>query len=295
MGSTECFRANVAWSLYGILNGKEDLGCVRRTFINSFFTTTGVESFTQALYNSGVSFQSNSNAENDYLGGATSQCTSQASNNNADDAQSVSHNQKYGTGYSSAGLGCSKNSFVMKRFSGPFCNSKDELKISDKMTNFNADLQKATCVPIYSADGSESNGLDIMYYSSACSIREFPDSCPDPHGKLARYSRAEANGVLRAANPSRERLKVAFSWILLILGAALLAFSLNVALRRARRSRRKGTLENGTRRNWFTKSKSMSSDKAVDGHDVDIEASSCRSILSGRRIFRCYGSRRTRT
>jgi hypothetical protein len=293
MGSTECFRANVAWSLYGILNGKEDVGCTRKTYINSFFTTSGVESFTQALYNSGVSFQSNSNAENDYPGGATSQCTSQASNNNADDSQSVSHNQKYGTGYSSSGLGCYKNSFVIKLYNGPFCNSQDELKISDKMTNFNTDLQKATCVPIYSAEGGDSSGLDVLYYSSACSIREFPDSCPDPHGKLARYARADATAVLKAANPSRERLKVASSWLLLLLGAALIAFSLNVAIRRGRRSRRKNALENGTRRNWFAKSKSLSSDKAIDVPDVNNEASSCRRFLGGRRLFGCYGSRRT--
>jgi hypothetical protein len=291
MGSTECFRANAAWSLYGILNGKDDVGCNRKTFINSFFTVSGVESFTQALYEAGVTFQSN--GDNDYPGGATSQCSYQASNNNADD--SASHNQKYGTGYSSSALGCYKNSFAMKVFKGPFCNSLDEVKISDKMSNFNNDLQLATCVPIYSAtDGNDNNDLNILQYSSACSIREFPNSCPDPYGKLARYSRAQAKAVAKAAHPSRERLKDAFSWILLTLGVVLIIFSFNVCIRRARRSRRKGVLENGTRRNWFSKSTSFSSEK-VDGSPAVDSSSSCRRILSGRRLFRCYGLKRTRT
>lgn len=290
MGNTECFRANAAFSLYGVLNGKDDIGCARKTFINSFFTTSGVETFAQALYSSGVTFQSNGDADNDNPGGVTSQCSYDDSNNNADD--SVSHNQKYGSGYASYGLGCYKNSFAMKQFKGPFCNSRDEVKITDKMTNFNNDLQQATCVPIYSADGSGNNGLDLLSYITACSVREFPSSCPDPHGILARYARADAKAVARAANPTRERLKSVFSWILLCLGAILIIFSANVCIRRRRRSRRKSVLEDGMKRKWFARPASSSRQKGVEDSQTSNTvpgSTSSRSVFGSRRLFRFFG------
>lgn len=296
MGETECFRANVAFSLYGVLSGKEDLGCDKRTFINSFFTTTGVETFTQALYNAGVTFQSNSNAENDYPGGVSSQCSSQDGNNNNNGDDAVSHNQKYGSGYTSYGLGCYKSAFAMKQFKGPFCNGQDEVKITDKLTNFNSDMTQASCVPIYGGssggdgnDNKNNNGLDVLYYSTACSVREFPGACPDPYGKLAGYARADAQAVAKAAHPRRERLKMIFSWILLALGILLILFSLHVWFRRARRSRRKRTQDDGSKRKWFVRSKPSSSKVASDTQTTDSASVNPCKRLFGFRRFKCFG------
>lgn len=289
MGSTECFRANAAFSLYGILKGKDDKGCGRRTYINSFFTVYGVETFAQAMSDIGVPFQSASDAENDYPGGVTSQCISEEDNNNADDF-SASHNVKSGAGYSSNGLGCYKSSFAMKVFKGSFCDSREEIRVSDKLVSFNSDIQQASCVRIYSADEGENSALDLLQYSSACSIREFPNVCPDPYGKLAAYSRSDAKALATAASPSREKVKTAFSWILLIAGSILLLFSMNVALRRARRSRRKSVLEQGSRRHWFSRQKSASSE-TIHAQTVDTPTDSGRRPFQNRRLFRCFSQR----
>jgi hypothetical protein len=288
MGSTECFRANAAFSLYGILQGKEDRGCGRRTFINSFFTNYGVETFTQSLSDVGVPFQSSDDAGNEYPGGVTSQCSYEATNNNADD--STAHNAKNGASYTSKGLGCYKNFFAMKLFKGQFCDTREEIRVSDKLASFNSDIQQATCVPIYAPDEGESNALDILLYSSACSIREFPNVCPDPYGKLAAYSRSDAKTLATAASPTREKVKDALSWILLIAGSLLLVFSVNVALRRARRSRRKSVLEQGSRRHWFTRPKSASSE-ASNARTVDTSTESGRRPFQNRRLFRCFSPR----
>ena len=55
MGHTQCFKANVAYSLYGVLKSDSSAGsstaatCNKHTYINSFFTTFGPESFTGPL------------------------------------------------------------------------------------------------------------------------------------------------------------------------------------------------------------------------------------------------------
>lgn len=288
MGSTECFRANAAFSLYGVLHGKEDKGCGRKTFINSFFTTYGVETFAQALSDLGLTFQSTNDGGNDYPGGVSSECVSEEANNNADD--STSHNAKNGAGYTSTGLGCYKNSFAMKLFKGQFCDTREEIRVSDKLASFNSDIQQATCVPIYSADEGENSALDVLLYSSACSIREFPNVCPDPYGKLAAYSRSDAKALATAASPTRERVKTAFSWILLIIGSILLLFSMNVALRRARRSRRKSVLEQSSRRHWFSRPKSAYSE-GTRAPTVETSTESARKSFQNRRLFRCFGPR----
>ena len=59
LGLTECYRANVAYTLYGVLKGAEDMGCSKGTFINSFFSTSGIEYFTASMAASGVSFTEN--------------------------------------------------------------------------------------------------------------------------------------------------------------------------------------------------------------------------------------------
>jgi len=51
MGRTQCFKANAAYSLYGVLKGESEGSnpCKKKTYINSFFTTFGVESFAGPL------------------------------------------------------------------------------------------------------------------------------------------------------------------------------------------------------------------------------------------------------
>jgi len=269
MGATECFRPNAAYSLYGILSGNEDIGCQRSTFINSFFTTYGVESFTQAMSSTGlISFQGGNGGDDDndgYPGGVSSQCSA---SDNADDDEgdgSSYHNKKYNVRSTSVGLGCGKHGqFAKMSFAGSFCNKNDRVSTKDVLSNFNNDLQQATCVPIYSSsnyggDGqdAEDGALSLLSYSRSCSVREFPHACPDPYGKLHAFARSEEQFAARVANPRRERLKKIFSWLLAGLGVLLMILGILVYIRRSRLAKRKKAewerQRNARKRNWFKK------------------------------------------
>jgi len=267
MGFTECFRANTAYSLYGVKKGDEDKGCNRNSFINSFFTTAGVETFTQAMQEAGVSFSGdqqgdggegegdNEGGENgDYAGGVSSYCYSEAfedqeqeDNQNDDEGQDENqdnngnngyvHNQKVYEGTTSYGVGCSGKKYVEKTFNGAYCNNKETIEVTNTLQTFNSDIQAAQCVKIYSSndqegeDGGgggdgENNQVDLLYYSSACDVREYPGQCPDPHGKLKTYYRSVDATSMSASSTSkskrRERVKKAFTWIMLILGILMM-------------------------------------------------------------------------
>ncbi|MGK3744051.1 MAG: hypothetical protein ACI90V_010910, partial [Bacillariaceae sp.] len=65
--ATPQYTANVAYSLYGSLTGESFSGCNENTFINSFTTNSGFESFASAIYYAGSS-------STDYSGTYSSEC-----------------------------------------------------------------------------------------------------------------------------------------------------------------------------------------------------------------------------
>eukprot|EP00523_Entomoneis_sp_CCMP467_P016834 CAMPEP_0168775736 /NCGR_PEP_ID=MMETSP0725-20121227/5667_1 /TAXON_ID=265536 /ORGANISM="Amphiprora sp., Strain CCMP467" /LENGTH=623 /DNA_ID=CAMNT_0008825377 /DNA_START=38 /DNA_END=1909 /DNA_ORIENTATION=- len=70
LGLTQTYRANVAFSLYGILKGSINTGgCSQKTYINSFFTDYGAQHFVEALQMNGYLYTDdvdNANAYNEY-------------------------------------------------------------------------------------------------------------------------------------------------------------------------------------------------------------------------------------
>ena len=80
MQGSDCIRANVAFSLYGTLQGEEDQGCSKKTFINSFYTTGGVESFTAAIANAGFQFSNGDEGNGNDGDGITSDCEAKYQN-----------------------------------------------------------------------------------------------------------------------------------------------------------------------------------------------------------------------
>lgn len=232
MGYTECFRANAAYSLYGVLKGEKDKGCVKATYINSFYTTAGVESLTQALESAGYSF-SNSNSGN----AITSECIAEEQNDDGepeeDDNVDV-HNQKTNPTAVSYGLACSATEFVEKKFYGESCDGRDAIRVSKTLATFNTELHSARCVAIYDSstysddDGYDSAGLELLENSHSCDVGESPHECPDPHGKLALYNRRIARAHANSTHSKKERVKRIISWILLVVGIILLI--LGVAL-----------------------------------------------------------------
>jgi len=196
LGRTQCFKANVAYSLYGILKGRDDVGCGKATYINSFFTTFGAESFTGPLglgSDSGNSYctaiQGNENGNQD-------------NRNNDDDMWSfyaadddyVDDNYQFVdfSSYTSTGTGCTADgSFTQDLYKGAFCHGSHYLETVDALSNFNGLLQQQSCTQIYSSgndqdyeqpdydddqgyDFDNMNAVHLLSFSKSCSLRQYP-------------------------------------------------------------------------------------------------------------------------
>jgi len=215
LGRTQCFRANVAYSLYGIKTGKSAANpCGSGNYINSFFTTGGIESFGN---NVGVDYANY---------GVSTTCTATYTgngnnNNNKNQNNNNNNNQLYYPDYTSTTLGCSASGeFITATFQGAYCDGNHFLSNDGAVTNLNSDLESLGCLKIYDSsnagaaqDNGNGNGddgyndygvpaLNLLSYSSSCSHTEYPTRCPDPHGvkrardkKLFRYAQAHYRAV----------------------------------------------------------------------------------------------------
>jgi hypothetical protein len=234
LGLTECYRANVAYTLYGVLKGAEDKGCSKATFLNSFFTTSGIEYFTSSMAAAGVAF-----TEYDDEQKITSECSVVEAEDGEDNNNDyTTNNLKIYSGDTSYGVGCVNKAFAMKSFQGRYCDERSEPVVTDSLKTFNSEIKLAQCVVVYDAtnnnqdeDGNNNGGeenndaLNILTYSEACNTLNFPDGCPDPYGKLKANARSSAHASAVEEHPRREKAKTVMSWILLIFGVILLVAS----------------------------------------------------------------------
>ena len=192
MGRTQCFRANAAYSLYGVKAGQTDSsgssGCLKKTYINSFFTNMGVESFTDPF---GIDAE-------DY--GASSECESKENGGDRklEDGYSTSyaHGHSLFDDYTSYGTGCSKNGkFVLATFDGAYCNGGHHVATTDDLDYLNSDLDGLGCKQIYGGqqggrklgDNNEDIATTLLSYSTVCNMLEYPTKCPDPYGLKASH------------------------------------------------------------------------------------------------------------
>jgi len=275
VGLTECYRANVAYSLYGVKKGEQDKGCSKATFINSFFTTSGIETFTAYMATAGVSF-----SENDDANQVTSDCNvvegeqdDQANNNNNNYAV---NNRKMYQGYTSYGVGCVDNAFALKEYQGIYCDERSEPTVTDSMKTFNAEISQAQCVVIYDASSSSNNqnnegendeegdALGLLIYSEACNIRNFPKKCPDPYGKLNQQAKAISSMVAAEEHPKREKAKTVISWILLCFGIILLIAAAWAYQRKKRAVRETEAQQKSQKKGLFGQKKNQSQSQSKD-------------------------------
>ena len=234
MGRTQCFKANVAYSLYGILKTSskslEGSPCQESTYINSFFSTFGVESFSGPL---GLGTDD-----------ANSQCTAEE----PDDASEVENYSYYQSdddylddayyfynweSYTSYGTGCSaEGTFVQDSYQGAFCKGRKFVETLDKLDDLNANLQAMQCTQIYASDENNGyngrdytdddlefdnmNAIDILSFSKSCSLRQYPNDCPDPYGLKKVYAKKKASSI--GIHKTTERLLNIGSYIFLALG-----------------------------------------------------------------------------
>ncbi len=211
MGNTQCYRANAAYSLYGVKAG-EDVpahACRKKYYINSFFTKNGMQDLGSLL-----------GLEN--YGDATSQCTTSENGNDDEDGDenenSFQHNVQLYPDAQSYTTYCASGKFVTAMSTGAYCTGTGDLQLIDTLSDLNNELGSVNCALAFSADNSNENEdenvdgnqderrlegdedgddeeeeaeektiWDVLSYSSACSIVEYPKGCPDPYGVKRKY------------------------------------------------------------------------------------------------------------
>ena len=148
MGKTQCYRANVAYSLYGIRvddkKRRKNNVCQRRYFINTFFTNNGVENFGDAV---GLANG----------GDATSECTAQGNDDeNANNGDSAAQNgARMNANAQSYTTYCNRSrKFVTAQFGGAFCTDTSSLQLLDSLDTLNNELDNVGCLLVYSNDGN---------------------------------------------------------------------------------------------------------------------------------------------
>jgi hypothetical protein len=210
LGATQCFRANVAFTLYGVKAGKSlpdgETPCSGMRYINSFFTRYGIESFGDAL---DINYESY---------GPSSSCYP-ATEDFMYYVQYENNKEIYPTAYS-FGTGCSADGFFeLVTFTGAYCNGRAGTQTTNQLLLFNSNLEAYSCVMVYNATAataannddvnaasSQSSAGDAATYllakSTVCSSTEYPDRCPDPYGikatreaKLYRMARSHSHTV----------------------------------------------------------------------------------------------------
>ena len=234
MGLAPCYRANAAYSLYGVLKGEKDTGCNAKTFINSFFTTRGVQTFTEYMEYAGNTFSSGNNNDDDaYAGGVSAACEAVQSDdyNGYDDAYAYQHNANLGKGYTSYGVGCSADGeYVEKTFQGQYCSESAKSRVTDSLSTFNQEMAGISCQSIFSSSGNEENDggapVELLTFSQSCSVLEYPGACPDPHGKLLKYERSLEDSTGFVHNKRKERVRKIMTWIMVLVGLLLITVSL---------------------------------------------------------------------
>ncbi|KAL7560765.1 hypothetical protein ACA910_005334 [Epithemia clementina (nom. ined.)] len=165
LGYTQPYRANVAFSLYGILKGRPDRGCNRATFINSFFTRFGAQTFVEAMQLKGhIGGYQGSNYDYFANDGFSSVCFRQFGDDDGvvkdDDANGgvPGFGEIMYPNASSTTLGCSATQqFQIHSFQGMACNLDKFTGVTNYLEEENKILNNLGCVPIYDTSTDAQN------------------------------------------------------------------------------------------------------------------------------------------
>jgi hypothetical protein len=280
MGRTQCFKSNVAYSLYGVLKGEKTHGdspCHKDSYINSFFTTFGVESFTgpMGVYDDYDDVTSECNSQEPQGGGNNN---NNNNNNNYNDVQVdddyLDDNYQFYNyaSYTSYGIGCAADSgrFVSDKYSGAFCHGSNYVATTDTLDAFNEAIEDIQCTQIYSRSDArqrrreqersrqlaennnnnnqenykfeEMDAIKILSFSKSCSLRQYPNDCPDPYGLKKKYGTRINQALEYKTGKHRDALPrtiKALSWISLLAGAVLVVSALDIHAKSIIKNRRR--------------------------------------------------------
>jgi len=291
MGRTQCFKANVAYSLYGIMKEKskavDGSPCQEATYINSFFTTFGVESFSGPL---GMGTDD-----------ANSQCTSEQ----PEDYEEVENYSYYQAdddylddnfyfynweAYMSYGTGCSaEGTFVKDSYQGAFCKGRKYVETLDTLDDVNANLEAIQCTQIYSSENDQGynaqdytdddsyfdfdqmDAIELLAFSKSCSLRQYPHDCPDPYGLKSVYAKNTEASTGIHMTAARVMNAVSYICLALGLGCWVAAYMVTRKGRRERAAARQKHSPKGIMEVEMKKTTSSDSTAKDDEHDDDTD------------------------
>mmetsp|Transcript_32286 Transcript_32286/g.78771 ORF Transcript_32286/g.78771 Transcript_32286/m.78771 type:complete len:486 (-) Transcript_32286:3450-4907(-) len=227
LSRTQEFCANAAFSLYGIpKNHISLLSCTRGNFINSFFTYGGADNLLEALGR-----QPNVYYDGEYVDGYYN---ANYYSGNSTNSECVYNGD---TGLSST-MGCAaKGQFAMATFEGDYCHGGDFYDVIDPLRKYNRQMRRVGCHKIWGRNGfgnHDQMATLLLKNSWSCDLDLYPNGCPDPYGKKARYDyalRAVAHGQSpkwAIANMKWKRPLRVLSWLMIAGGVFLLIFGYNV-------------------------------------------------------------------
>ena len=300
LGSVPPFGANAAYSLYGVLTGSKDKGCSAAHYINSFVTTGGVESFTNALAQVGIDDFEVYNADNEQDQNGAGQSVMSVTSvcqvpdgfeldydnyyNNNNGYSSYEGIYHYTAGYNSYGTVCSKAKFVKAEFEGALCQGDKVLDVTGTLDVFNNVIQNSGCVAVYDSqvDYSSNNEEDrnnedqadeipvetLLQTSKTCNYRD--DSCPDPHGKLASMTRAleRATSSVDFTSVDHRRSRI-LSGILLTIGVISFAAAVLIAMKESCKPPSKNRRKKKKKRSSKNKSQKQEEEPEVTKPSVE--------------------------
>lgn len=299
LASVPSFRANAAFSLYGKLKTGGHSGCNKHTYINSFHTTQGIESFTNAMAAAGLTniFTYNDGEEDadDWHNGAVTSTCFGDEDRKLNDGGNYYNGAKF-SGSSSYGLGCTADKsrdFAMMAYEGGYCDANAIIGVEDDMEELNEQLDLAKCVPVYesgdyfSADDDENTSpLSVLQTSRTCRYHDGTGSCPDPYKKLRQWEMEllRATGAIKNVKWVNQYRMAVLSYTMIAVGglcclAAIALASMDCGplsgdrKSRGRKSRRKRSKSRKSKKERKSKSK-RSSRKDDDLDDLAAKSAS---------------------
>jgi hypothetical protein len=151
-GRTTTFRANAAYSLYGIKRGQTRARkCSKATYINSFITNMGADTILNVLGRKNY-------ANDDDSGYGHAYCYEVDQGNRDRDLASGDKEQEDDSVSTTMGCSLTSNNFVMATFQVGYCDGKYFLNITDEMNAYNKAMNKVTCDKIWDYSKGYSSG-----------------------------------------------------------------------------------------------------------------------------------------
>mmetsp|Transcript_24771 Transcript_24771/g.50821 ORF Transcript_24771/g.50821 Transcript_24771/m.50821 type:complete len:530 (+) Transcript_24771:246-1835(+) len=302
-GRTLPFRANVAYSLYGVLKGQFRINkCSKSTYINTFVTFMGADALLNTIGRHGLGNDDDAGYGNAYcaqidmadLYRDRDRALESGDNNNDDSLASTT-------------MGCALNSdkFVMATFADGYCDGNKFMNVTDSMRSYNRAMKGARCEKIWDNGSARYAGDDLLRGSSSCDTSYYGNRCPDPYGRKKKYAKLASGGNNYGESARRFFLYFArgLAWILLVAGLVLLAAAFWIKRRYGRSRRRSSRRKKKVKRRRSSKSKRRSrggegeegegDDGTYDGTYAESEYTG--TIMSGESSKRSRASSKSKS